>query len=131
MSRGIVGKLQGKVLDNLKKSKKPLDNSLPLWYNDNVKRGYTPFETDRHQLQNGKQIGREWKVKPKIFSKTLKKHLTRLVQCAIIKVQGKGIPELGGQEKISKKIEKPLDKIKSLCYNKYVKKRKELILWKK
>lgn len=33
MSRGIVGKLQGKVLDNLKKSKKPLDNGLPPCYN--------------------------------------------------------------------------------------------------
>ena len=30
---GTVGKLQGKVLDNLKKSKKPLDNGLPPCYN--------------------------------------------------------------------------------------------------
>lgn len=49
MSRGMVGKLQGKVLDNLKKSKKPLDNGLPPCYNNNVKRGYTQLETNRHQ----------------------------------------------------------------------------------
>lgn len=77
MSRGIVGKLQGKVLDNLKKSKKPLDNGLPPCYNNNVKRGYTPFETDRHQLQNGKQIGRKWKVKPKTFFKNFEKTLDK------------------------------------------------------
>lgn len=45
----MVGKLQGKVLDNLKKSKKPLDNGLPPCYNNNVKRGYTQLETNRHQ----------------------------------------------------------------------------------
>ena len=51
--------------------RKPLDKLHKVWYNDNVKRGYTPFETDRHQLQNGKQIGRKWKVKPKIFFQKL------------------------------------------------------------
>ena len=110
MSRGIVGKLQGKVLDNLKKSKKPLDNGLPPCYNNNVKRGYTPFETDRHQLQNGKQIGRKWKVKPKTFSKTLKKHLTRPVQCAIINVQGKGIPEPSVKKKNQRNLKNLLTK---------------------
>ena len=111
MSRGIVGKLQGKVLDNLKKSKKPLDNGLPPWYNNNVKRGYTPLETDRHQLQNGKQIGRKWKViNQKLFSKTLKKHLTRLVQCAIIKVQGKGIPEPRVKKKNQRNLKNLLTK---------------------
>ena len=65
-------------------SRKPLDKLHKVWYNDNVKRGYTPFETDRHQLQNGKQIGRKWKVFPKNFSKILKKVLTRLAECAII-----------------------------------------------
>ena len=39
MSRGEVGKLQGKVLGNLKKSKKPLDNGLPPCYNKDTERG--------------------------------------------------------------------------------------------
>ena len=44
---------------------------------NNVKRGYTPLETDRYQLQNVKQIGRKWKVKPKIFFKNFEKTLDK------------------------------------------------------
>ena len=44
-----------------------------------MSRGVTPpFETDRYQLQNGKQIGRKWKVKLKIFSKKFEKPLDKL-----------------------------------------------------
>ena len=55
-----------------------------VWYYNHVRRGNTPHETDRHQLQNGKQIGRGWKVIPKNFSKLFEKVLTRLAECAII-----------------------------------------------
>ena len=50
-----------------------------------MSRGVTPHlnPTDT-KLQNGKRIGRGWKVFPKNFSKTLKKVLTRLAECAII-----------------------------------------------
>ena len=50
-----------------------------------MSRGVTPHlnQTDT-KLQNGKRIGRGWEVFPKNFSKTLKKVLTRLAECAII-----------------------------------------------
>lgn len=50
--------------------------------------------------------------------------MTRLVQCAIIKVQGKGIPEPRVKKKNQRNLKKPLDKITSLYYNKYIKKKK-------
>ena len=38
MSRGTGGKLQGKVLDNLKKSKKSLDKVKKIWYNKTIEK---------------------------------------------------------------------------------------------
>ena len=76
----------------------------------NCQEGIHPSETDRHQGAKGKRIGEWWKVNPKNFLKLLRNHLTRLAQCAIISVQIEGSPKSGGQEKNSKKFEKPLDK---------------------
>ena len=77
MSRGIVGKLQGKVLDNLKKSKKPLDNGLPPWYNKNVKRGYTPPEPDRHQTAERKTDRQRAEGFSKKFFKNFEKSIDK------------------------------------------------------
>ena len=49
--------------------------------------------------------------------------MTRLVKCTIIKVQGKGIPEPRVKKKNQRNLKKPLDKITSLYYNKYIKKK--------
>ena len=77
----------------------------------NCKEGIHP-ETDTETKGAKGRTETMWrKANPKNFLKLLRNHLTRLAQCAIISVQVEGSPKSGGQEKISKKFEKPLDKL--------------------
>lgn len=68
----IVGKLQGKVLGNLKKSKKPFDNGLPPCYNNNCQEGIHPKDDTETKVDNGRTETRQRKAIQKIFKFCLK-----------------------------------------------------------